>query len=113
MKTHTGLLIFAATLVGLTTLTITGCSGAADMTGATGSYASAVEVRDAEVTAKVRTALLGDDAGKRFDIAVVTTKGDVRLTGILDSPNQIDRVTSVVRGIDGVHSIHDEMTLKE
>jgi hyperosmotically inducible protein len=72
----------------------------------------AVEVSDSAVTAKVTTALLGDDLVKHLDIAVLTTKGDVRLTGILDDQSQIDRAHSLARAVEGVHSIHDELTLK-
>ena len=104
MKMHTGLLILA------TTLCIIGCDRAVETTSTSNTVA--VEVSDSAVTAKVMTALLSDDPVKRFDIAVVTTKGDVRLTGILDNQSQIDRAHSLARAVEGVHSIHDELTLK-
>jgi osmotically-inducible protein OsmY len=113
MKMRTGLLSFATMLIGLTMLSTTGCNKSPETVGATGSQDSAVEVSDIDVTTKVKTALLNDDIVKRIDIAVVTTKGDVRLTGILDNQNQIDRTISLARTVAGVHAIHDELTLKK
>jgi osmotically-inducible protein OsmY len=71
------------------------------------------EIKDVEVTGKVKTALLLDEAIKGFDITVVTTKGDVRLTGVVDTRTQLDQVEKIVRGIEGVHSIHDELSIKK
>ncbi len=114
MKTRAGLLIFASMLiVGLTTSSITGCNKAPVAAGTRGSQSAGAEVSDIDVTTKVKTALISDDALKGFDIAVVTTKGDVRLTGIVDNQIQIDRADALARAVDGVHAIHDELTLKK
>jgi osmotically-inducible protein OsmY len=51
-------------------------------------------------------------AGKAFDIAVYTTQGMVRLTGMLDNRNQVDEAFTVTRAGAGVHSSHDELNLK-
>jgi len=48
-----------------------------------------------------------------MDITVVTTKGDVRLTGILDSQAQIDEAIRIARAVNGVHAIHHELTIKK
>jgi hyperosmotically inducible protein len=113
MKTRTGLLIFATTLIGLTTLSMTGCNKSPEASGAPGSHLVGAELSDDVVTNKVKTVLLNDNNVKSFDIAVVTTKGDVRLTGILDNQDQIDRAISLARAVEGVHAIHDELTLKK
>jgi hyperosmotically inducible protein len=118
MKMRAGLLIFASMLLGLTTFSITGCNKTPDAASTPGSQAGGSksggqEVSDNDVTTKVKTALISDDTLKGFDIAVVTTKGDVRLTGILDNQNQIDRANALARAVDGVHAIHDELTLKK
>jgi hyperosmotically inducible protein len=113
MKIRTAFLVFATTFVGLSMLSTTGCNRTPETAGATGSHASAVEVSDSDVTTKVKTALLGDDAVKSFHIAVVTAKGDVRLTGVLDNQYQIDRAISLAHAVEGVHAIHDELTLKQ
>lgn len=69
--------------------------------------------RDADVTAKVKAALLDDANSKGFDIAVATLNGDVRLTGLVDSQSQIDHVIGVASSVKGVHSIHDELGLSK
>ena len=71
-----------------------------------------VEATDDDVTTRVKTALLGDAELKAFDIAVVTTKGDVRMTGVLDTAVQVERARTLARGIDGVHALHDELAVK-
>ena len=71
------------------------------------------ETSDADVTTGVKAALLRDAALKSFDIAVVTTKGDVRLTGQVNTQPQVDAALVVVRSIKGVHSIHDELVVKK
>jgi osmotically-inducible protein OsmY len=70
-------------------------------------------VDDVDVTTKVQTALLQDPALKAFDIKVVTLKGDVRLTGMVDTQAQIDEALRLTRAAEGVHSIHDELSLKK
>ena len=72
-----------------------------------------VNTSDVDVTTNVQTALLRDDQLKGVDITVVTLKGDVRLTGVVDSQAQIDRALVVARTADGMHAIHDELTLKK
>jgi osmotically-inducible protein OsmY len=112
MKTRPKFLFLCTTL--LVMFMLTGCNNPQDSTGATKSDSSLIgEIKDGEVTAKVKTALLLDEAIKGFDIMVVTTKGDVRLTGSVDSQAQLDQIDKIVRGTEGVHSIHDELTIKK
>ncbi len=72
-----------------------------------------VHVADADVTKHVKTALRQAQALEGFDVAVVTTKGDVRLTGTLDNRAQIEEVIRIARAADGAHTIHDELTLRK
>lgn len=68
---------------------------------------------DVIVTTRVKTALLEDVNVKSFDIAVVTLKGDVQLSGFVDNQGQVDQAVKVARGVEGVHSIHDELRIKK
>lgn len=70
-------------------------------------------IDDGIVTAKVKTALLADAAVKSFDIAIVTRKGEVQLSGFVDNQAQINRAIDIARGIDGVQSINNEMSIKK
>lgn len=71
------------------------------------------KVDDGIVTTKVKSALLADANIKSFDIAVVTRKGEVQLSGFVDNQGQIDRAIEVARGIDGVSGVGNEMSIKK
>ena len=70
-------------------------------------------VDDGIVTAKVKTALLADADVKSFDIAIVTRKGEVQLSGFVDNQAQINRAIEVARGVEGVRNIGNEMSIKK
>ena len=74
---------------------------------------NAANIADVDVTTNVKTALLRDAALQGVDISVITLKGDVRLIGVVDTQGQIDAAVKLARGSDGVHAIHDELTLKK
>jgi hyperosmotically inducible protein len=69
------------------------------------------QLSDADVSTKVRAALRDDATVQGFNIDVVTTKGDVRLIGVLDTRAQIDHALKIAQDVIGVHAIHDELTL--
>lgn len=71
------------------------------------------KIDDGIVTAKVKTALLADANVKSFDIAVLTRKGEVQLSGFVDNQSQIDRAIEVAHGIEGARSISNEMSIKK
>jgi len=70
-------------------------------------------IDDGVVTAKVRSALLSDSGVKSTDIAVVTRKGEVQLSGYVNDQAQINRAISVARGVEGVQSVGNEMSVKK
>lgn len=70
-------------------------------------------VDDGIVTAKVKSALLADPDVKSFDIAVVTRKGVVQLSGFVDNQAQINRAIDIARGVEGAQSINNEMSIKK
>lgn len=71
------------------------------------------KIDDGIVTTRVKAALLADANVKSLDIAVVTRKGEVQLSGFVDNQSQIERVLEVARGIEGVSSVSNEMSLKK
>lgn len=112
MKIRTKLIFVSTTLLGL--LMLAGCNKPQDSTGSTKADTTiGAEVKDSDVTEKVKTMLLNDGATDGLDITVVTTKGDVRLTGVVDTQAQFDKIDKIVRSIEGVHSVHDELTIKK
>jgi len=70
-------------------------------------------VDDGIVTAKVKSALLADPGVKSFDIAIVTRKGEVQLSGFVDSQAQVDRAIDISRAVEGVQSINNQMSIKK
>lgn len=112
--------IFQTRLLGLAVLTLAllaGCNKPPETGGAAlPSSATAADVSntaDGEVTINVKTALQQDAALSGFDIGVITLKGDVRLTGTVDTQSQIDSALKIARAAGGAHSIHNELTLKK
>lgn len=70
-----------------------------------------VAISDANISNDVKTALLRDEELKNFDITVVSTKGDVLLTGVLNSQSQINQAILITEGVVGVKAVHDELSI--
>jgi hyperosmotically inducible protein len=71
------------------------------------------EIDDTVVTTKVKSALLNDQEIKGLGIKVETRKGMVQLSGFADNQAQADRVISVAKGVPGVTSVENGLTLKQ
>lgn len=71
------------------------------------------KVDDSIVTTRVKSALLADPVIKSADIAVVTSKGDVQLSGFVDSKAQIDRAIAVAAAVEGAQRVVNEMSIKK
>lgn len=70
-------------------------------------------VDDSIITAGVKSALLADPGMKSFDIAVVTRKGEVQLSGFVDSRAQIDQAVAIAGKVSGVTQVGNEMRIKQ
>jgi hyperosmotically inducible protein len=70
------------------------------------------EIDDSVITTKVKSALLTDPDIKIFDIKVETRKGEVLLSGFVNSKAQIDQAIVVAQGVDGVRKVTNKMDLK-
>ena len=71
------------------------------------------KIDDSVVTTRVKSALLSDPNIKSFDIAVVTRKNEVMLSGFVDNQAQIDRAIEIARGVEGVESVINKMSIKQ
>ncbi len=60
----------------------------------------------------MKSALLADAEVKGLDIKVETNKGEVQLSGFVDTQAQIDRAVSVAKGVEGVKNVDNKMSLK-
>jgi osmotically-inducible protein OsmY len=112
MNKRTKSFAFAAAIA--VTMLAGGCSKSPDAASTSGVVPAAVgNVSDIDVTENVKTTLHQNELLKGIDINVVTLKGDVRLIGMLDSQTQIDEALRIARASNGVHTIHDELTIKK
>ncbi|MBC7623218.1 MAG: BON domain-containing protein [Aeromicrobium sp.] len=84
-----------------------------DMTIKEGKVTVGNEVDDSVVTARVKSALLADNQVKSFDIAVVTRKGSVQLSGFVDSQAQIDRAVDISTRTKDVKTVLNELKVKK
>ena len=71
------------------------------------------KVDDGIVTARIKAAFVADATVKSLDIAVATRKGEVQLSGFVDNQGQIDHAIEVARGIEGVRSVSNQMSVKK
>lgn len=72
-----------------------------------------VEPSDLALTADVKAALLEAPEINMYDIAVESTKGDVKLTGLLGTQAQIDETVRLVKLVSGVKAVHNELAIKQ
>ena len=70
-------------------------------------------IDDTTVTGRVKTALLADPGIKSFDISVLTHKGEVQLTGFVNSQAQIDQASKLAAAAEGASSVKNELMIKQ
>ena len=61
----------------------------------------------------MKSALLADPSIKSFDIAVVTRKGEVQLSGFVDNQTQIDLAVALAGKVEGGARVGNEMSVKK
>jgi hyperosmotically inducible protein len=69
-------------------------------------------VGDAAITGKVKTVLIADPDIKALQIDVDTKNGVVTLSGAADSAAHSDKASADARGVDGVKSVDNKLTVK-
>ena|SRR6185503_16543726 len=85
---------------------ILGCASTSKSEG-TGEY-----VDDTVITAKVKTAILGEPGLKSAEINVETFKGIVQLSGFVASQDSVNLAMSTARSVKGVSSVKNDMRVK-
>jgi osmotically-inducible protein OsmY len=69
-------------------------------------------VDDSAITTKVKAAIFDDPLLKVLQINVETFKGEVQLSGFVDSPQNVRRAGEVARGVAGVKSVKNDLIVK-
>ena len=98
--------LFANFLLILFMVSFLGCASTAKHEG-TGEY-----IDDSVITAKVKTEIFNDDTLKSSEINVETFKGEVQLSGFVNSEADINRAIEVTRQVKGVTGVRNDMRVK-
>jgi len=69
-------------------------------------------VDDSSITTRVKAAIFDDPSLKVLQINVETFKGEVQLSGFVDSAQNIRRAGEVARGVRGVRSVKNDLIVK-
>jgi osmotically-inducible protein OsmY len=83
-----------------------GCASTPTREG-TGEY-----IDDSAITTKVKAAILNEPTLKVFQINVETFKGEVQLSGFVDSAQSVNKAREVARGVKGVKSVKNNLIVK-
>ena len=83
-----------------------GCASTPTKEG-TGEY-----IDDSAITTKVKAEILADSSLKVFQINVETFKGEVQLSGFVDSAQAKAKAGEVARGVKGVKSVKNSLIVK-
>jgi hypothetical protein len=67
---------------------------------------------DSVITTKVQSLLAADDSLKPFEISVVTNQGAVQLSGSVNSQQAVDKAGEIVKNVQGVKSVKNNLTVK-
>jgi hyperosmotically inducible protein len=70
------------------------------------------KMADATITAKVKSAMIGQPELKALQINVDTDNGVVTLTGTVDTPQKLELATQVAQGVEGVKSVDNRLSMK-
>ena len=97
---------FSAFFLALTLLTAVGCASTQKQEG-TGEY-----VDDSVITTKIKAAILNEPTLSSAEINVETFKGEVQLSGYVNSAADISKAVEVAGSIKGVNSVKNDMRVK-
>ncbi len=88
-----------AVMVGLLGAAIAGCAGG-PTTSSTGEY-----IDDSAITTKVKSRFVADSMVSAFDINVKTFRGEVILSGFVNTEAQKERAVAIARSTAGVREV--------
>ncbi|MBK1820777.1 BON domain-containing protein [Burkholderia orbicola] len=90
-----------------------GDDGTASSSTSSSSHSSTgTKIRDATITTKAKAELVGTSGLSAGDIHVKTRHGTVTLTGSVPDEQQRTQAVSVVKQVDGVQDVRDQLTIR-
>ena len=101
---RTSFLFRALVVIGLLAapVALTACSGET-----AGEY-----VDDSVISNTVRAKLIDDPDLNIFQVDVTTLRGEVQISGFVESQADKDRATQVARSVDGVRQVHNNLVIQ-
>jgi hypothetical protein len=69
-------------------------------------------VDDSVITTKVKSLLAADDFLKSFQIGVESFKGEVQLSGFVNSQKAVNKAVEITRSVKGVTSVKNNLIVK-
>jgi hyperosmotically inducible protein len=100
--------ICRAAMLSLTLVSLGACSHFTDPN----SRKVGVAMSDTAISAKVKTALLGDPDVKGTNVQVETFRGTVQLSGFVDSAASAARAADIARRVEGVTDVRNALIVK-
>jgi len=83
-----------------------GCA-ATDQRESSGEY-----VDDTVITSKVKAGIFDEPALKTLQIQVKTFKGEVQLSGFVDSAQSVAKAGEIARSVEGVKAVKNDLIVK-
>jgi osmotically-inducible protein OsmY len=71
-----------------------------------------VVLNDAEITTKIKAAIFAEPGLNTLQISVDTLKGEVTLSGSVDTQQNSDRAKALAGAVSGVHEVKNLLVLK-
>jgi osmotically-inducible protein OsmY len=84
----------------------TGCASTSKKES-TGQY-----IDNSVITTKVKTAIFNEPTLKSLQIKVESFKGEVQLSGFVDSPQSVTKAGEVARDVEGVVAVKNDLVVK-
>lgn len=99
-------LLLICLFTGAAAVQVTGCASTAEHRS-TGQF-----VDDGALTARVKTALAGQDGIREaMNVNVTTYRGTVELSGFVDSEQTAQRAEQVARSVEGVRMVKNDLNV--
>jgi len=83
-----------------------------DSNNVPGQESAGQYVASTGLTAKVKAALMANSDVKSLDISVSSYKDTVQLCGFVDDRTQISKAVALAKGVDGVKTVKNCLTIK-
>jgi len=107
IKTINFKVLLTAVMLSCSTIMVAGCAQHAGHERTAGNV-----VDDSAITTSVKSQLLAEKDVNSFDIKVKTFKGNVQLSGFVDSKWQMNKAVNIAAATEGVRHVQNDLIQK-